>query len=153
MAMKNSEDQIKKWLLDAGRESASPGFSERVLASVSREAAADLRTSSDPHPAYRPVISPLGVRLIALGVAAVFAGIILFVPEAGGAASQTGESLAAKWLDSPVFHAGTNLAENFSLPAIIAEPGWLSPLFGYAFLALALTSLLSAFFQRFFLRL
>ena len=92
--MKREEDQFKKWMHEAGREHPGMGFSNRVLAAIQKEASEAFE--------YRPVISPVVMRII-VGAIALFFVAALFIP-AGEATT------SAPWLDW--FGSATNTLAN-----------------------------------------
>jgi hypothetical protein len=143
----NREDEIlKKWMSEAGRERPDEGFSDRVLAAI--------RTSGSASPVYQPVISPLGIRLIGLGIAAIFAGVILFVPGGQESGSASYFDRLTQWWSQSVPTPDIRIL-NDGIGWLDFDPSILhiSPLFGYALVALAITSLLSAYLNNHFLRI
>jgi len=144
--MKREDEILKKWISEAGRERPDEGFSDRVLAAI--------RTSGSASPVYQPVISPMGIRLIGLGIAAVFAGVILFVPGSQASGSISYFDRITQWLSQTVPAPDAGILNN-GIAWMDFDPSFLhiSPLFGYALVALAITSLLSAYLNAHFVRI
>lgn len=134
--MNIEEENIKKWLHEAGREEPGMGFSNRVLAALEKAPSGAFQ--------YRPLISPLGIRIIIGSLAAIFLAAI-FLP-GGGSSGTPGEYALFQeqlhsWLSS------------ISTGSHVTMPDWQLPfagtgtVLGWSLLALAVMMVLTGYIQ------
>jgi len=138
--MNNKQDHIKKWIKEAGREVPGMGFGHRVLSALES-------TPVNTRP-YKPVISPLGIRIIIGGIAALFLGTI-FLPGSAGADPSSGYALFYEQL-----HGWFSALSSAAPAPELNMPQWHIPfagtgaILGWALVAFAVMMVLTGYIQR-----
>jgi hypothetical protein len=125
------DDQIKQWIQEAGMEKPGSNFADLIMTRIEEAPATSI--------VYKPVISPLGIKLIVGGLAVFFVAVIFL---------SSGHEVAgtASWMTTynALISDLMRLSSGLERPSFDLPLSGVNPIFGYGLCATALAFMILA---------